>query len=512
MLKPLPRPIRDLAPLAGLWIAVTAYYVFVVSAGHWTEWSVWSAMYDTQASALLSGHLHLLEPPSRALMALENPWDLANIRYWRWDHSYYQGHLYLYWGMVPAFIAAAVRRLFDLPGVADNALVFGFSIVRLVAGTLLIRDVARAAAHRPPRWVVALAMLIFALANPTPYTLARAAIYEASIMGGAAFMVAGLYLGNRAMTAARDGAAMCWLAAASFGFGLAAGTRLNLSPIAVVLAALAGFWRWRLGDTADRRRLGRLSAAALLPAGAIMLGHLIINQLRFHDWAEFGRRYMMTYPHFKPGLRFLLPDIWAYLFAPPELSCGFPYLQSGWDALRVSVPRWLPITWPPDHYSSEPTTGLLIAAPFCCFALVAPLATIARLRLRRFADPSSTSIWPTRWWAPFAARGSWLWAALAIYVLGAAPLMLVNVTTMRYQQDFASGLQLIAIFASWRLLIAPTRPLLRRAMAWLYAALAVATIVAGVLLGFTGYFKHFQQHNPELYYALRDNLSVCRNR
>ena len=92
--------------------------------------------------------------------------------------------------------------MFRVPGVGDNGLVFGFCVLRLIAGTLLIRDVARGAARRPPRWAVALAMLVFALASPTPYTLARAGVYEAAIMGGASFMVAGLYLGHRAMTAA----------------------------------------------------------------------------------------------------------------------------------------------------------------------------------------------------------------------------------------------------------------------------------------------------------------------
>ena len=105
-------------------------------------------------------------------------------------------------------------------------------MIRLVAGTLLIRDVARTAARRPPRWAVALAMLVFALANPTPYTLARAGIYEAAIMGGVAFALAGLWFGYRALGARRAGAASAtaWLAAASFSFGLAGGIASQPDP------------------------------------------------------------------------------------------------------------------------------------------------------------------------------------------------------------------------------------------------------------------------------------------
>ena len=107
---------RGLAPLVGLWLAVAAYYVFVISAGHFTRWHVWSAFYDAQAEGILHGHLYLPEAPSRALMALANPYDLANMPFWRWDHSYYQGHLYLYWGLVPAFIAAAIKIGLPRPG------------------------------------------------------------------------------------------------------------------------------------------------------------------------------------------------------------------------------------------------------------------------------------------------------------------------------------------------------------------------------------------------------------
>ena len=103
-----------------------------------------------------------------------------------------------------------------------------------------------------------------------------------------------------------------------------------------------------------------------------------------------------------------------------------------------------------------------------------------------------------------------MWAALAIDLLGSAPLLILNVTTMRYEHDFATGLLLIAIFVSWKVLSAPLPPAARRAIAWLYGLLAAATIVAGLLLGFTGYFKHFERHNPALLRTLEKNLSVCR--
>ena len=63
---------------------------------------------------------------------------------------------------------------------------------------------------------------------------------------------------------------------------------------------------------------------------------------------------------------------------------------------------------------------------------------------------------------------NWLWAALILYVAGSAPFLILNVTTMRYEHDFASGVLLLAIFGGWRLLAAPSTARGRRAIAWLY--------------------------------------------
>jgi len=502
------RGLRDLAPLVGLWLVATVYYVFVISAGTFKTWHVWSAFYDAQAQGLLNGHLYLPEAPSRTLLSLKDPQNIANMPYWRWDHALYGGHLHMYWGLVPAFIAAAVKALFHPAGVPDNSLTFAFCVIRLVAGTLLIRAVARGAARRPPRWAVALAMVVFALAHPTPFTLARAGIYEAAIMGGVAFIVAGLYLGHRALVARSPAAATAWLAAASFSFGLAGGSRLSTIPTVAALAALTGFWRWRQARrrAADGKQHALAPAlAALAPAGAIGIGLLITNHLRFGSWFEFGHSYTMTYPVFVPGLRFLGPDLYGYGIAPPQVNCWFPYLSAAWNTIRVSTPSWLPLTWPADHFSLEPTVGLLVATPFVALAGFAGVVAIGRMRVRRVVGATETS--PP---APAIGWINWLWAALILWVLGAAPLWILNFTTTRYQQDFASAFLLLAIFGGWKLLAAPASAWGRRAISWLFGGLAVATIVAGLLLGFTGYFKHFEQHNPALTRALVAKLSFCR--
>src|SRR5262245_43206216 len=99
---------RAALPIVLALAAAAAYYVFLASAGHMGgTWWRWSAFYDAQAEGFRAGHLYLPERPSPALKALANPLDPANMRFWRWDYSYRDGHLYIYWGLVPAALLAA---------------------------------------------------------------------------------------------------------------------------------------------------------------------------------------------------------------------------------------------------------------------------------------------------------------------------------------------------------------------------------------------------------------------
>ena len=126
------------APVAAFLAVIVVYYVFLMSAGHMTRLHAWSAFVDSQAEGLRQGHLYLAEQPTAALKGLKNPYDPANMRYWRWDHTYYAGRLYLYWGMVPGLLLALVKTVLRIQHtVGDQTLVFAAALGRLLEGTLL---------------------------------------------------------------------------------------------------------------------------------------------------------------------------------------------------------------------------------------------------------------------------------------------------------------------------------------------------------------------------------------
>ncbi len=401
--------------------------------------------------------------------------------------------------MVPALFLAGVKALFRVSNVVtDDVLVFMFAVGRLIAGTLLLRAFAARVEPRPPRWAVWLAMLVFAVANPIPYTLNRGAVYEVAILGGAFFMLAGLGCALKAMLVADARAAVRWLAAGSVAFGLAGGTRISLLPVVVVLAVTAGLIRWRI-DGGGRFALLRALVAAGGPAAALVLAHFTLNYLRFGEWTEFGARYQMGWV-MKAGPRFALTDAWIYAFTPPSFACEFPYLLAKWKTIPGLMPGWFPR--PADHNADEPTIGFLVVVWFAWLALA--YVPVALVRRRRLAPPAGASP-PAELW-----RQRWIWLGPLLYTLGGlVPVLMLFATTMRYELDFSSGLLLLSALAGWRLLAAPASRAGRRAMAATYAALAGITIVTGVLLGFGGYFNHFGRHNPALTRGLESALSVC---
>jgi len=479
--------------------AVAVFYVFVASAGHMTAWPTWTAYYDNQAEGFRAGHLYTTVEASPALKALADPLDLKNMRFWRWDYSYYQGHIYLYWGLLPPAILAAVKVLFRIRhSVADDPLVFGFLMLQAIAGGLLVRAMAQRLVPRPPSWSIALAMALVALAHPTPFLLARPGVYEGAIVGGSCFVVLALACIFQSLFAARPAAGLRWLMLGSLCAGFAGASRVNLLPAAAATMTAAALGRWR-ADGGGWRRLARLAPLAAAPVTLVTFGHLLLNKLRFGAWGEFGQTYQMGFRWFPFGGRFLPANLFVYLFRPATRSCQFPYLTAEWGSPPDLFPGWLPVDG--EYRVNEPTAGLFLLAPVLWFLLALPLAAALGPFDRMTPGALASS-----------ARWRWFLGVLAVAAAGTIAVpMLVGAGTMRYQGDFAPVLLLLALVGVWAWLEAART---RRRPARLVAVavvglLSAGTLVAGPLFGFTGYFKNFERHNPALMQVLQARLSLC---
>jgi hypothetical protein len=498
------RPLSQLLParralllLLGF-AAIEVAYVFIVSAGRITRWPTYLTFLDDLANGFRSWHLHMATEPPPALLAKANPFDPAWKPLWYWDASLYGGHYYLYWGPVPALLLAGWKTLFRVrTQIGDQYVVFALASLQALAGMLLIDRIQRRLFPTLPAFFVVLAIAVFAFANPTLYNLARAGVYEAAIVGGHAFLIAGLLFAFDAVSAV--GLQRARLALAGLCWALALGCRASIAPgVALLVAATC----WMIAPYPTQRWRLRAHAFAWLGTpiaiGLVLL--LTYNRLRFDDWFDFGRHYQLSWIRFDSSLSFVPANVWSYALRPVAVSCTFPYLSGVTDMGARALPGWLSPA--AGYIVYEPVVGCLLALPWAWLAPVTAVAGVRRLwamgRGRAAADVQAIGV-------------TWVAAATTAAAVGSflVPLSLFW-ATMRFLGDAAPALTLAGTLGWWlcheRF---RERPAPRRLIASAAVVLALATVGVGAALGFEGQYRHFRQHNPALLDRLEKHASFC---
>jgi hypothetical protein len=505
--------------VAAFLLILALYYNFVVSAGHMTTWPSHTWYYDDQAQGFLAGHWYTVLQPHPNLLQAAHPLDPANRAWWNWDYSFYQGHVHMYWGLAPAALLAFVKLLFGLRlRVGDPVLAFVFLMGRAWMGHSTLFYLAERLLRRPPRWAVWLAAWVFALANPVPFVLARPAVYEGALAGGACFGTAAVYFALRWLFSERGRRDWRPLAAASLMLGLAATCRVSLLPAAAVflfILALAGLWnRGRVRFEPLRAtcwRLWHLALPLAAPFALVAGAQFLANHLRFGSWREFGAAYQMGFPG-TMSAEYILPNLWSYLFHPLHRFCSFPFIAAKYhDRPLMHMPSWIAVH---GLYYEEPLAGVLSVVPFVWLLLVYCLVPL----VRRYTNPRSA----LSLLQPEPLR--WLKALLFTFTLAASgPMLWMMGYTMRYELEFMSNVLIASAWVGWALLDAcsrrpnprffQSRISMNRALSIAangsYIALAGSSIVIGMLYGFTSYYGHFQLYNRPFLEAAQHLLSLC---
>jgi hypothetical protein len=490
--------------------AVTVAHIWVISAGWMTYWPRYTSRYDGLADAFRLGQCSLLSQPDPSHLALPDPYDPVASRPYLLrpgvlDTILYNGKFYLCWGPTPAVLLVPIKLLTGPRVIGDQYLAYGFAFGATLFGGLLLRSLwGRFFADVPP-WTLLLAIMTAGLSTPLPYTLARSAVYEAAILGGQCFLLAGLYGvcgGKRFPSRLR-------LGLAGTSWALAAGSRVSL---AIALGVLSGLvvWRivrhgWRTSRQVDFAGLAAFSLP--LATGAVLLA--AYNVARFGNWHEFGQRYQLTGHNnyhsiprlFQPANA--VPGTYSYLLRPLQLHNQFPFVE----AVPGTFPTFIRL---PRHYEyNEPIAGLLIVSPFIWLALIPVVRLISQHRKvrRREALPTCAQ-----------EPGGLNWVVLCLLsasLLGFAPVPFMLGSTMRYLCDLTPGLMILAGVGFWQ----RARETVGRG-AWprfraIGLTLAGYSIIVGMLLGVTGYYQHFRNFHPHLFggisYWARDSAAAGVN-
>ena len=446
-----------LAAVCGLVIGV---YTVTAHSGYLASWSLNAAdsYYNLLVQGFRAGRLDLRTavPPDGGQVAA--PFDpSAGPHSGVLDMSYYNGKLYLYYGVTPAvllfwpYVALTNHYLLQ----KDAAVVF--CLVGFLTSMGLLCALWRRYFAEVSVAVVATGALALGLATCTPSLLARCDVWEVPISCGYALTMLALAAVWKALHESRNRSG--WLAVASLAYGLAVAARPSLLFGAVILLVpVAQAWR-------ERRTVLAPLLAAMLPLALSGLGLMFYNALRFDSPFEFGFRYQLAGdPRLARqffSLRYLWFNFRIYFLEPARWSGRFPFVH------EITVPPS-----PTGYGPVERPFGVLTNIPLVWLALAVPLA-----RWGRSAQTRST-------------LREFLAVPAVLFGITALTLGLFFCASIRYEVEFLPSLVLLAVVGilSVERALAPTsepwragRLFWRRAARWVWSLLLAFSVAFNLL-------------------------------
>ena len=327
--------------------------------------------YSKQARSFLSGRTDVDPHPPSKLLQIENPYDYkvhtaisSEAKIDIWDHSFYRGKFYLYFGVAPALLLYTPYRAVTGTDLRDGvALCFLLTMVlfgfwRILARLTTLSEVSI------PSWVRCVSLIVLTTSSIWPVLLSRARTYEIPLASAIAFSVWGIWFLLSAF--GYKGLKVSCLALASLCFGLAVASR----PHYLISSGLALLWIIITFRKDWMRRLTILFALTL-PILIVTVGLGVYNYVRFDDFLEFGARYQLGttdlrhIPFFKTS-RFL-SGLYIVLLHPLLTTHTFPFLLP-----ERSLPSWAQ----QDRIFIEHPFGYLFIAPWLFIAIFFFLRTL----------------------------------------------------------------------------------------------------------------------------------------
>jgi len=484
------------------WSAIAIVIVFLCSVWYMTSGNMfhfrgYSNYFDMQADGFLAGQTSLTIDPPAELAKLADPYD------WRartgikfiWDASYYQGKYYLYWGAVPALIAALIKIIHPVV-VEDQYLLLFFVIGITIFIALILGFLRKKYFPSVPAWTMAIFTLLGGLATPLFWLVNRPNIYETAIASCQFFLIIGLYALIRGLVAKTPQRG--WFLLAGFSLGASVGSRTSIvfTVIFVVFVAFVLLLQKGIKQKAYWMDLILL----FFPLMLFAIGIAWFNFARFGSIFETGLRYQLTGDALPEDLsqlfaiRYIIPNLYLNLIQPFDFTPGsFPFFIATADN---SWTRF--IRYPKDYFFGEQITGILYCVPFL-WLLIVPAWSLLRKGWRWVKETPVTQKDN-----PGPGLPNWMWLMLTG---GFLTVFMVNMmylfSTMRYLADYYPLLLIITCVLLMGVIERSQYLRLNRGLLLIaISLLSAATIVISLFINFTAGDRRMLNENPALYAKL----------
>jgi hypothetical protein len=293
--------------------------------------------YDELAQAMLKGKTYIdNDDVPQSLKDMENPYDAALRQqtqmetgdHYRWDVAYFDGHYYVYFGIVPLLLMyLPFRAAFGVPfptalGIIVVALIFAVGIFKLL-GYLCEKFFRKTS-------VGTYLLLSLGTINccGAMFLVKRPDFYSVPIITAMAFVTWGIYLWLKGRDLEQK--KNLYFLGGSLCCALAVGCR----PQSVLMCAVALpiFLGYFFKEKKIKEKSGILNLITLaVPFIIVAAGIMYYNYIRFDSPFDFGSSYNLTtndvtrrgFEMDRTGL-----GVFTYLFQPPSFDATFPYIRA----------------------------------------------------------------------------------------------------------------------------------------------------------------------------------------
>ena len=277
--------------------------------------------------AFMKGHVYLDEKPSEALMALTNPYD-PNMRggvSYLWDHLYYNGKYYSYYGITPVFLLFLPFRLITGQYLYDSYAILLFSIIGCFFMTLTYNRMLKILFKDKPL-PLAIKYTLYALlflGCGVLFNIERPYFYEVSTSSAYMCMMIMLYhlVSGDILFKKEDKKYFTYhLVFASLWGALAVLARATMALYAVCHLIYLGFYFYKNRQEMSKKEIILFFVCSLVPYAVFGSVQCIYNYLRFGSFFDFGIEYSLTIADFK-NMPFhfgnVLTSLYNFLFGLP---------------------------------------------------------------------------------------------------------------------------------------------------------------------------------------------------
>lgn len=309
--------------------------------------------------------VELLKKPSEALAIVENPYD-DTYRYgidYAWDHVYYNGHYYSYYGIAPVILLFLPYHLITGYYFSTDLAVLLFTITGLIFLSMAYLSIMRRWFSDIPSGLVMAGHVIISVASGIFYCTGRPLFYEISISSGFMFTMMGIYflVSSRKIKDNKLSIIRSALASLAFGFATLSRPTLALYAVFAFLFFLYKTFSITIAEDETKKKLisKRILYFGISIAPLVILGilQMAYNYMRFDSFFDFGIKYSLTindFTHAEYHTVFAAMSFVNYLLPPPEISATYPFINTAFINLPIH-----------GYYFSDVgnTSGLLFLAP-----------------------------------------------------------------------------------------------------------------------------------------------------